>query len=305
MTQSAVDPVAALALSALHADLSDAERAALAGQIIVRDYAGGSPVFDQNDPGDGAYVVVDGRVRIAKRLPGGKTITVADHTKGALFGELALAGRGGLRTANAVAMEQTQLLFLPLDAFQASLRQPGPVAVKLLAKLETLINARLSATLAGIPQSGARPSATATLQVGADFPVRDFLAKLPCCADLGKAGGDWLLAEGEVISASKGTSFDDAVYLLIRGAARATQGDQQLEIRGPGRFCAAPNLADLGFTASEDSTALRFELERFTALIRGDEAPNLSLAQAFIADKVQTLAAVNAYRARVAALAVL
>jgi CRP/FNR family transcriptional regulator, cyclic AMP receptor protein len=303
VSETAADPVAALALSALHSDLSDAERAGLAGQLIVRDYPDGSIVFNQNDSGDGAYVVLEGRVRIAKRLPGGKTTPVADHGKGALFGELALAGRGGLRTANAVAEGNTRLLFLPLDAFQASLRQPGPVAVKLLAKLDALVGARLSATLGDIPRSGNRPTSTAAPQMGTDFPVRDFLAKLPCCAELGEAGRDWLLAEGEVISATKGTSLKEAAYLIIRGAVRANLGDQQLEVRGPGRFCGEPSPAGITFTASEECTALRFTLERFTALIRGEDAHNLLLAQAVIADKVQTLAAANAYRARDAALA--
>ena len=303
MTHAAADLIAALALSALHSDLSDAERAALAGQTVIRDYPSGGAVFNQNDPGDGAYVVLEGRVRIAKRLPGGKTIGVASHSKGALFGELALAGRGGLRTANAVAETQTRLLFLPLDAFQASLRRPGPASVKLLAKLDALITARLCATLAGIPLSGGTAANEGTTETGADFPVRDFLAKLPCCAELGEAGRDWLLAESEIMSAAKGASLENAAYLVVRGAVRAGRGDQQLEVRGPGRFCGELGLTGLRFTASEDSTLLRFSLERFNALIRGEDSRNFLLAQAFIADRVQSLSAANACRARDAALA--
>ncbi len=302
MTETTADPVAALALSALHSDLSNAERATLVAQIIFRDYSDGALVFNQNDPGDGAYVVLEGRVKIAKRLPGGKTIPVADHDKGALFGELALAGRGGVRTAVAVTEGQTRLLFLPLDAFQASLRQPGAIAVKLLAKLDALITARLNATLAHIPLCDARPAAAGKCEIGTDFPVRDFLAKLPCCAELGENDRDWLLAESETMSVPKGFPLDDAAYLVIRGAVRASQGGQQWEVRGPGRFCGQPSPHGLHFTASEDTTLLRFSAQTFDSLIRGKEAFNLLLAQAFIADRAHALSAANAARARDAAL---
>jgi CRP/FNR family transcriptional regulator, cyclic AMP receptor protein len=299
---AAADPVAALALSALHSDLSNAERAALAGQILILDYPSGALIFDQNDIGDGAYVVLKGRVKTAKRLPGGKAVDVADHGVGALFGELALAGRGVLRTANATASEPSRLLFIPLDAFHASLRQPGDTAVKLLAKLDALITARLSATLGEIPLSGETRLRNGKPHLGSDFPVRDFLTKLPCCAELGEAGCDWLMAESETVTAATGTPVDDAVYLIVRGAVRASKGDQQMEVRGPGRFCGPDGATGLRFTTSEGTTLLRFATETFDSISRGGEANNRLLAQAYIADKVQALSAANAVRARDAAL---
>jgi CRP-like cAMP-binding protein len=301
--------VSALKLSALHADLNDAERAALAGQMVFRDYPDGTAIFAQNDPGDGAYVVLEGRVKIAKRLPGGKTIAVAAHASGALFGELVLAGRGGLRTAGAEAVGQTRLLFLPLDSFQASLRQPGSVAAKLLSRLATLIAARLVATLDDIPASPVRRGESPNPQAGADFSVRAFLHKLPLCAELGEEGQDWMFTESQVVTAVQGTALTDAVWLVVRGAVRALHGTHQLEVRGPGRFCGAADRLgghpplNLTFTTSEDSVLLRFPLDRFDAMVSGEDALSLALTQAVIADTVMALLAANAWRARETALA--
>lgn len=93
--------------------LTDAELGAIAQLSSQKLYQANETIFNENDPGIEAYVVVRGAIDIL--LPG-HTEPVARIPSGQIFGELAFLD-GQPRTAKAVAAEPTILLAIPRDLF--------------------------------------------------------------------------------------------------------------------------------------------------------------------------------------------
>ncbi len=89
----------------------------------------GTPVFKENDPGDGFYWVRSGKIRISRQVTAEgrrekqeQLLTVL--TAGQIFGEMALVD-GEPRSADAVADSDAVLFFLPHSAYE-KLKQGNP-----------------------------------------------------------------------------------------------------------------------------------------------------------------------------------
>ena len=82
--------------------LSNHELLALATFSRERTYPGGAVIFAEGDPGREMYVVLEGRVRISKFIPGGGEEALAILERGDFFGEMALID-GQPRSADARA----------------------------------------------------------------------------------------------------------------------------------------------------------------------------------------------------------
>ena len=65
-------------------------------------YAGGQAIFHEGEPAETMYVVLDGKVRISKNIPGAGEEALSFLERGAFFGEMALIERQ-TRSATAVA----------------------------------------------------------------------------------------------------------------------------------------------------------------------------------------------------------
>ena len=65
-------------------------------------YAGGQAIFHEGEPAETMYVVLDGKVRISKNIPGAGEEALSFLERGAFFGEMALIERQA-RSATAVA----------------------------------------------------------------------------------------------------------------------------------------------------------------------------------------------------------
>lgn len=112
--------------------LEAAERATLAATMTRVSYPKGEVLFCTGDPGDALYVVHSGRVELSVRDHAGERI-VLDHCEpGGLFGELSMFD-GGARTANAEAIDTTELLLLDRQDFLSFLRLHPEAALHLLA----------------------------------------------------------------------------------------------------------------------------------------------------------------------------
>jgi len=72
----------------------------------------GEVLFSQGDPGDAAYVVVNGRLRISVKLPDGSERVVDESGPGDIVGEFALL-TGDARSATVSAIRETNLVKLP------------------------------------------------------------------------------------------------------------------------------------------------------------------------------------------------
>ena len=90
----------------------------------------GETIFSEGEPGDCAYILEKGSVDLSILVNGAQK-KINHLTQGALFGEMALIG-DHLRSATAVACEETELLLIPEKYFAERLEQTDPFIALLL-----------------------------------------------------------------------------------------------------------------------------------------------------------------------------
>lgn len=110
MTDAAV-----LAGTPLFANLDDDSLAALAAESTRRTLGRGDVLFHQDDESGALYIVVSGRMAIANRSFDGRESMVALMEDGDLFGEMGLFDVGEGRSADARALEPSELIELPYE----------------------------------------------------------------------------------------------------------------------------------------------------------------------------------------------
>ena len=103
----------------------------LAQLSAVRKYKAGEPIFLKGDPGTAMMAVLSGRVRICAYSTDGREVVLNVISPGEVFGEIAMID-GGERTADAFAMEETDLLVLGRRDFMPVLARNPDVCIKLL-----------------------------------------------------------------------------------------------------------------------------------------------------------------------------
>ena len=86
----------------LFADLPDEELAKIARLLKEHKITENEVIFAQDDTGDGLYIILQGRVRIASTDHFGRERVLAFYGPGEFFGDMAVL-TGGLRSATASA----------------------------------------------------------------------------------------------------------------------------------------------------------------------------------------------------------
>ena len=109
----------------------------IASDLVKKEqYAKGSLVFSQGDTGDAAFIVESGAIGILKILDNGEKVHLATLKQGELFGEMAVID-GSRRMAAAVALEDSTVVKVPRETFDAKLQQYDPF---MRALIEILIS---------------------------------------------------------------------------------------------------------------------------------------------------------------------
>ena len=116
----------------LFAGLPANELEQLSTRLRRRRYARGETLFLEGDPGTSLCIVESGRVKLGLTSPEGREIILSLFGPGDVFGELALLD-GEPRSANAVAVEPSELLLLSRDEFLRFLEQHPKASQVLLA----------------------------------------------------------------------------------------------------------------------------------------------------------------------------
>jgi CRP/FNR family transcriptional regulator, cyclic AMP receptor protein len=98
-----------------------------------RSYEGGDVVFNEDDPAGEVLMILDGRVRLLKRVRSVERDIVVLKA-GDIFGETALV-RGQLRSASAVALGSCRALAFSADDFEALLVEQPEIALKMIGQL--------------------------------------------------------------------------------------------------------------------------------------------------------------------------
>ncbi len=120
----------------LFAGMEDAELERLVGDLKRRSFAADQTIFYQGDPGNVAYIIESGQVRIYLHGEEGQEVSVIIYGPGDIFGEMSLLDRQP-RSATAIAMEDTVLLAISADDFYRHLRQSHQLALNLMLALST------------------------------------------------------------------------------------------------------------------------------------------------------------------------
>ncbi len=120
-----------LSQSKFFSELPPAELERLEGASEIRCFPAGSHVFQEGDPGDGMYVVLEGTVQISCLLGGNERRVITRLQAGEYFGEMAILDNR-TRSATITAETELRLCFLPSDAVLGVLRQSPMLAVSMV-----------------------------------------------------------------------------------------------------------------------------------------------------------------------------
>ena len=92
-------------------ELSDPDRASMAGSLVEVHFRAGAQICREGDAGDACFLLVAGRVEVSKLLPDGRRIFLAHLGPGAIFGQGALVP-GQCRSADVRAEGNVQVFSL-------------------------------------------------------------------------------------------------------------------------------------------------------------------------------------------------
>jgi CRP/FNR family transcriptional regulator, cyclic AMP receptor protein len=131
-----------LAQVVLFTGLAENEMTFLAQRAVPRRFSAGEIVFGEGDPCAGMYVVESGHIRIFKTSAGGREQVLGIDGPGSSVAELPVFD-GGNYPASVSAVEDTTLLFISKQDFQALCLAHPQVALKVLrvvgARLRRLV----------------------------------------------------------------------------------------------------------------------------------------------------------------------
>jgi CRP-like cAMP-binding protein len=155
--------VALLAGHEWFASLTDAELQGLAEQAETVYWEPGDVVFEEGERGDACYVLHSGAVKVLRRFPDGRRITLARLGPGSVVGELALFD-GERRSATVEAVEPALAVALAGEAVMGILKTDPEAAISVAISLAdrlraanermfehslATVNGRVAATLLG------------------------------------------------------------------------------------------------------------------------------------------------------------
>lgn len=141
----------ALRENLLFRDLSDRELGFVASIVHFRRYHTGEHIFTQGEIGVGMYIIIKGRVDITvidvlAPPDADREIFITQLHPGDFFGELSLVEDNGLRTATAIAREETSLIgFFKPDLNEILSRKPS-TGTKIVMRLAEVLGHRLKET---------------------------------------------------------------------------------------------------------------------------------------------------------------
>lgn len=126
-----MDKVELLRNVELFSDLKEREIKSLAEFCVKRLFEKGQPLVKQGDSGLGLYILVSGKVKIVKKTSTGEELEIAVLGPGDFFGEMTVLDSSP-RSANVIALEDTDCLLLTAWEFKARLEEHPEMALKVL-----------------------------------------------------------------------------------------------------------------------------------------------------------------------------
>lgn len=125
--------------------LDDRELAEIERVVHHRTYKPDEYVFRRNAPGEGLYIILQGKVDILTETDEGKSNLVASLMEGDFFGDLSLLDQEP-RSANAVSRDHSELLGFFRPDLTSILKRKPDLGVKILFNVARVIGERLRKT---------------------------------------------------------------------------------------------------------------------------------------------------------------
>ncbi len=119
---------------ALFWDLSEEELGYISQKMIARHYETGKFIFLEDSEGEQCFFVVQGSVKVTRLSKDGREVILAMLNEGEFFGEMALLD-GESRSANVIALEDTEVLTLNREDFLVVLHDYPQIAIQLLKEM--------------------------------------------------------------------------------------------------------------------------------------------------------------------------
>jgi len=108
-------------------------------------HALGTKIFQHGDAGDKLYLILEGKIRISRDVPGMGEEALAVLGPGQVFGEMALLDESP-RSADARVHERCRLLAIPKDGFDDLLFMHKDLAYEVLWSMVRILVGRLRET---------------------------------------------------------------------------------------------------------------------------------------------------------------
>jgi CRP-like cAMP-binding protein len=130
----AIDDLRVLSGIPLFAGIEGPDLQRIAGLLRRRTFPAGSSIITTDQPGEVAYVILEGTVKIFIEKADGTEVVLAFLASGDTVGEMSLVDSSG-RSADVVAVERCSTLWLDRQAFHALLRSVPQLAYNLFKVL--------------------------------------------------------------------------------------------------------------------------------------------------------------------------
>lgn len=143
--EAPVDVMSPLARIQLFAGLSKPALDRVASIATEEHHPKGTVLFRVGDPGDALYLILAGRVRISREVPGMGEEALTILGPGDAFGELSVID-SGTRSADAHIHEDAVLVKIKKDAMEHLLYMHRDLAYEVLWNVVKLLSARLRDT---------------------------------------------------------------------------------------------------------------------------------------------------------------
>lgn len=292
------DDVGLLAAAPLFEGIPPSDLVELARIMRRRSVSVGDVLWHQGTEAKGMALIIEGRVAVALRLPGDRTVDLAEVAPGETLGELPLID-GGPHSATARVTEAGSLLFLSRADFVAFVSRRGPVAYVLRRRFVAVAAARLRRQLAylgdslGPPPPG--PAAAGPAPTPAQFeftgpPDSRYIRRMANFRSFDPLALWGFLTRGRYARVARGQTLEQegapatGLYVVINGGVERVliRGDRRIRVglAGPGRAFGYEGLID-----GEPAPATAIARERALLLVLPPDA----FAQLFHGDVEESL----------------
>ena len=115
-------------------DLDLTELGYISEKMVSKKFESGNLIFLEETKGENLFFVVEGSVKVTRLSKDGREVILAMLNEGDFFGEMSLLD-GESRSANVIALEDTEVLSLFRDDFLDVLHDYPKIAIQLLKEM--------------------------------------------------------------------------------------------------------------------------------------------------------------------------